>query len=118
MAAAILANLSNEELLAGSADEKIDRLLLLVRDGFKELKDQLSTANAEIKRLKAENAMLKTDLKNLETNQLTSKCCRSSIARSIIWLFIICQKKIKAMPGKITSSPSNRFTRFSAMICK
>ena len=61
MADALLA-LSNEELTAGSANDKIDRLLLLVRDGFKDLKDQLSAAKVEINELKTENAKLKKDI--------------------------------------------------------
>ena len=69
MAAAILANLNEEQLLAGTADEKINRLLLLVRDGFKDLKDQLSAANVEIATLKSENVNLKTEINNLKNKQ-------------------------------------------------
>lgn len=37
MAARKLANLSDEALLSGTTDERINRMLLLLRDGFKEL---------------------------------------------------------------------------------
>jgi len=68
MAAALLA-ISDDELTAGTSDERLNRLLLLVRDGFQDMKDQLKAANLEIKRLSDENTKLKTDLKNLKNKQ-------------------------------------------------
>lgn len=68
MAEALL-SLTDDELIAGSSDDKIDRLLLLVRDGFKDLKDQLSAAQVEITQLKTENAKLKKDLSDMKDKQ-------------------------------------------------
>ena len=49
MAADLIAEMSDEDLLAGTTDEKIDRMLLLFRDGYKDMKDKLAIANRNIK---------------------------------------------------------------------
>ena len=68
MAAALL-EISDEDLTAGTSDERLNRLLLLVRGGFQDLKDQLKAAKLEIKSLKDENTKLKKDLKSLKNKQ-------------------------------------------------
>ena len=71
-----LANMSNDQLIAGSTDEKINRMLLLLRDGFKDMKSQLAAANSRITALEGENAKLKGEhaklvdrINNLENKQ-------------------------------------------------
>ena len=77
------AHMSDEELLAGTTDEKINRMLLLFRDGHAELKKELATANQKIENmtvnmmekdkiiatLQESNKDLKLRMKNLEEKQ-------------------------------------------------
>ena len=83
MAADLIADMSDEDLLAGTTDEKIDRMLLLFRDGYKDMKDKLAIANRNIKAnsdsmaakdqvivtLQRSNEELKSRIKNLEEKQ-------------------------------------------------
>ena len=81
MAGALL-EISDEVLSAGTSDERLNRLLLLVQGDFQDLKDQLKAAKLEIKSLKHKNTKLKNDSKSLKNKQANEQVLSEIIARN------------------------------------